>query len=154
MCTRKSRRHQEEANPPPAKSVSGSQSLNVRLNYDRVCNSYQPVILRVESNGVLTDIGTLNLPRLVPEDTQSAIVRSPTDQLPDLKPSKGAMTRVLGNPYLDEKRWLGTPGNRSVTQSEQDNVYSDIDDDYLSRQVDAELLRAQSTSALDSSSLS
>ena len=76
MCTRKSRRHQEEANPPPAKSVSGSQSLNVRLNYDRVSNSYQPVILRVESNGILTDIGTLNLPRLVPEDTQSVCVFS------------------------------------------------------------------------------
>ena len=52
------------------KNVSGSQSLNVRLNYDRVSNSYQPVILRVESNGVLTDVGTL-MPRLVPEDTQS-----------------------------------------------------------------------------------
>ena len=40
-------------------------------------------------------------------------MRSPTDQLPDVKPSKGAMQRVLGNPYLDENRWR--PGNTSVT---------------------------------------
>ena len=65
-----SRRSTSEARP---KNESDSHLLNVRLNYDRVSNSYQPVILRVESNGVLTDVGTL-MPRLVPEDTQSVRV--------------------------------------------------------------------------------
>lgn len=64
LCNRNSSRSEP-------KRLSETQSLNLRLNYDRVSNSYQPVILRVESNGVLTDIGTLQLPRLVPEETQS-----------------------------------------------------------------------------------
>ena len=84
----------------------------------------------------------------------------PTDKLP--QPNN--IHNKYMSPYFNEERWKQSQSHIKYTvssiilenilyclfkQSEDDNVYSDIDDDLISAEVDNLLNRTQSSSALD-----
>ena len=85
-------------------------SLNIKLIHNARTNSYEPVILRLESCQNLLDMNSKNEKFKISQlpagskngsggsDQLQPVVRLPTDKLPELQ-------QVKHSPYLNELRW-------------------------------------------------
>ena len=103
-------RKNKSKNSESEKQNPDNISLNIKLIHNARTNSYEPVILRLESCQNLLEISGKNEKFKIsqlPADSKSGsggseqlqpVVRLPTDKLPELQQAKQS-------PYLNELRW-------------------------------------------------